>query len=700
MARWFASLGIFAAAVVPSVTLVWSAAAINRPPTVARDAILAAIPTQPSALINVSRADMPASPDILQLGKRSTAALQQCLANNQEADLRSYCADLIGLLADRSALPALWIALEDWDATVRSHVIDALARIPDARSLPKLLTAFDRPDEGGSNRNAILKTLGALGDRRAIDVLRRELRKPSHDVQRIVAFRALWRSRSLMTRSALIEEIDRAIRSDDSAVSYAAILRASELRSPNLVPALLQRMKDTDTDTRNKAVYALGLTGDPRAAGPLRALLVETRDARMLNNIAFALERLDKAAFFAEIGRLAAHPQAIIRLNASFVLGDIRRKDAMPLLANALKDASAQVKLQAMTGLRDSPAEVAPLFEHELTDPRLEVQRAAIDALASRGRAQSITQLETLILDPERDTSLREEAIFAAHQIDPNRSRELVFHTMFVHGDARQRKRAAIALGAAGDPRMTPYLMACLERRECALSDVASLLHQSKDLAIAGRVLRAWAEGRRELAPLVAQLRPAGTSTLALADLDVAIAGSGHKSLSGAIKLIADLQETSARDRLAKLQPKYADQRLRIDVARARLGDAAADRAVLRALEESPAEWLPSMVRVVRAIPEPTVRARLAPALEQRFVHPEFATSLSAAAVLLDWQPQRGMKRLIDAMHSPRILERELALRYLRMRPTEANPLLALAMRSERDDHVKEELRKLLEGAK
>lgn len=700
MARWFASLGIFAAAVVPSITIVWTAAARNRPPSVARDAILAAIPTQPSALINVNRADMPASPDILQLGKRSTAALQQCLANNQEAELRSYCADLIGLLADRNALPALWIALEDWDASVRGHVIDALARIPDARSLPKLLTAFERPDEGSNNRNAILKTLGALGDRRAIDVLRRELRKPSRDVQRIVAFRALWRSRSLMSRSALLEEVDRAIRSDDGAVSYAAILHASELRSPSLVPALLQRMKDPDTDTRNKAVYALGLTGDMRAAAPLRALLVETRDARMLNNIAFALERLDKAAFFAEIGRLAAHPQAIIRLNAAFVLGDLRRKDAMPLLATALQDASAQVKLQAMTGLRESPGDVAPLFERELADARLEVQRAAVDALATRGRAQSIARLEAIILDPERDAALREQAIFAVHQIDSNRGRELVFHTMFIHGDAAQRRRAAIALGAAGDTRVTPYLMACLERRECALSDTAQLLHQSKDLAIAGRVLRAWAEGRAELAPLVAQLRPAGTSTLALADLDVAIEGSGRKSLTSAIKLVADLQETSARERLAKLDAKYADQRLRIDVARARLGDASADGAVLRALDDSPAEWLPGMVRIVRAIPESTVRARLAPALEQRFAHPEFATRLSAAAVLLDWQPQRAMARLIEAMRSPRILERELALRYLRMRPTEANPLLAVALQSERDDHVKEELRKLLEGVK
>lgn len=700
MARWLASLGLFTAALVPSITFVWSATARNRPSTTARDAVLAAIPTQPNALINVSRADMPASPDILQIGKRSTAALQQCLANNQAAELRSYCADMLGMLADRTALPSLWVALEDWDASVRGHVIDALARIPDARSLPKLLTAMARPDETGTNRNAIVKTLGALGDVRAVDVLRRELRKPSRDVQPIVAFRALWRSRSLMSRGALIEEIDRAIRSDDGAVSYAAILHASELRAPSLVPALLGRIKDPDLDTRNKAVYALGLTGDMRAARPLRALLVETRDARMLNNIAFALERLDKAAFFTEIGRLAAHPQAIIRLNAAFVLGDIKRQDAMPLLATALGDASAQVKLQAMSGLRDAPGEVAPLFERELRDSRYEVRRAAIEALATRGRTQSIPALEKIVLETKRDPELREEAIFAVYRLDPVRGSELVYHTMFVHGDDQQQRRAAIALGANHDQRVLPYLMACLERRACTLPEVEPLIKQSNDHAIAGRVMRAWAEGRRDLAPLVAQLKAPGTNTLALADLDVAIEGSGKPTLSPAVKLVADLQETSARDRLARIETKSSEQRMRIDTARARLGDREADRAILRALDDSPPELLPAIVRILRTIPEATVRARLAPALHERYTNGEFAVRLSAAAVLLEWEPKAALPQLVAGMHSSQILERELALRYLRMRPTEANPLLASALRTERDDHVREELRKLLEGVK
>jgi len=700
MRHTLTTISIFLAATVPTFVYVQGAGARARDSvdTPSRRAVLAAIPRTPSALINITAADMPASPDILQLGKRSTRALEQCLANNAIPSLRSHCADLLGVIGDRSALPSLWVALEDWEPSVRGDVIDALAKIPDGRSLPRLLQAFARADENSENRNAILTALGVIGDPKAVEVLRRELAHPSSDTRRIVAFRALWRSRSLWPRGLLIDELDRAIRSDDSAVVYDAILRASELRSPRLVAALLKRIKDPNADTRNKAVYALGLTGDRRAALPLRELLVGTRDARLLNNIAFALERLDKEAFFTEIGRLAVHPQAIIRLNAAFVLGDLKRADALPLLAAALSDASLEVKQQALAGLRDSPAGVAPLLERSLGDPNPLVRRAAVTALAARGRKESVPQLEAVVLAKASDAALREEAIFAVHELDPARGRELVYHALFVHGDPQQRRRAAIALGSRGEARVQEYLMGCLETSECPLAAVSPLLASSGDAAIAGRVLRAWAGGRRDLTTLLVALRPPGTTTLALADLDVALAREDRRALPQAARLLADLQVRAARPTLERIGPsRDPATQARLDVARARLGDERADAALLRALDELPGELLPGIVRITRTIAEPEARARLTPGLEQRYASAEFPTVLSAAAIELEWSPPRALPKLLAALHSSRLLERELALRYLRQRPPAAEPLLASAAVRERDPYVKEELRKLLD---
>ncbi|MSP62174.1 MAG: hypothetical protein EXR72_17945 [Myxococcales bacterium] len=89
MKRWPGALVLLLLVLLPTVGVVWGAAA--DPPDLARDPrhrVLVAIPQHPGALINVTAADMPASPDVLALGRRSTLALEQCAANNADPSLR------------------------------------------------------------------------------------------------------------------------------------------------------------------------------------------------------------------------------------------------------------------------------------------------------------------------------------------------------------------------------------------------------------------------------------------------------------------------------------------------------------------------------------------------------------------------------------------------------------------------------------
>lgn len=634
------------------------------------------------------------------------------------------------MLGDRAALPTLHNALEDWEPRVRRDVIDALAKLPDPGSLDPLLTAFHRADEDNDNRAAILRALGALGLPKAVAVLREELAHPSRDDLRPQAFRALWRSRHVLPRARLCDEVARAIASDNQTLVYDAVLRAGELRSPRLVKPLLAQIEHPREDIRNKAVFALGVTRDRRATAPLLALLPKIREARMRNNIAFAVERLDPPAFYAEVGRRMAHKQAIIRLNATFVAGDIRRIEALPLLEQALADPSDQVKTEALVGLGKVPGSplVAPLIgralgdpsetvrreaivalgklpqgplvpallERALRDPSESVQRDAILALVDRGGPSSIPALESFFGD--RRASLRDEAIHAVHHLSGDKRGDLIHDRLFRLGDPSQRHRAAIALGKTGDVRVRDYLVNCLETRSCQVGEVDAYLRSDRDPAIGNRLLRAWAKDRNDLAPIVAALKPVGFATLASADFDVALALQDYRALRSTIDLMLDLRGESDRARIASVRavPDRGTQ-LHTELALARLGDRSADAELLRLLDHQPAEWLPHLARKIRAIPGSDARARWSPELARRQSGPEFPIALAAAAVLLEWEPEAALPRMLGGLGSQKVLEREPAERYLWHRSPATEALLQRALATEEDAHVGDELRKLLD---
>ena len=320
----------------------------------ARARVLKAMSSDPAVLINVTGREMPSSPDILSLGKRGTLALSRCLSDNVDGDLRGMCAMLLGQLGDPRALPALQGALDDWEPSVRGEVIDALAKIPDASSLEPLAKLLRRKDEETGNRAQILAALGALSHPKAVSLLRGELRKkPEKDGPdlRPAALRALWTSRHLVARATLEGDVAGALASDNDALVLFATEASAELRAGRLVAPLTPLLEHQDEEIRNKAVYALGLIGDRSAARVLLARLPDVRDARMLNNIAFALERLDRDAFYASIRQVIEHKQAIIRLNAAFVLGDVKRPEGLPLLEKALGDPSDYVKTSVVVAL-------------------------------------------------------------------------------------------------------------------------------------------------------------------------------------------------------------------------------------------------------------------------------------------------------------------------------------------------------------
>ncbi len=640
----------------------------------AKKRVLKKMKTDPSVLINVTSREMPGSPDVLNLGKRATKPLERCVSDNADPSIRVRCIQLLREIGDRSALPTLRSALEDWEESVRHEVAWTLETMPDSDSFAPLIKLYKREDETEWVRNNVIDALGAMGSHDAVRFLRRELRAMAKGPdRRSRLFRAVWRSRHLMARATLVGDVVYALRSDNQALVLAATEASSEIREVALVRPLVPLMDHKNVEIRNKAVYALGRIGDKSAARALLGHLPKVREARMLNNIGFALERLDPKAFYKAIDGLAAHKQAIIRLNAAFVVGDVRRPEGLPILERSLGDASDFVRT------------------------------SAIVAIGKLGTDKGISKLEKFADDP--NPSIRQEAIYAINQLSKGKHDALIYDKLFSSTLANSRsgspikKRAAIELGRLDDERVRDYLFLCYETRRCRYSDVKGFFERNKHPHTPGRLLLSWARGRFELTNLVGSQKPAGALAIATSSYDQALATERDRFVHRSADLLGHVGNDATATRVAdELKSDDLFRRLHVGTAATRLGHATAPAALLADLDNAPVTYLPLMVRVLESITEPKARAVLAAELDRRAKgHEDLA--MAAAAVLLAWDPEKGFFRFLDALASKSTRERELAAQYLRrQRSKKLTWVMRRALAREGRPFTRDRLRTLLDS--
>ncbi len=650
-------------------------------PARARRRLLKAIPSEPAVLINVTYRDMPSSPELVNLGKRSTAALERCLADNVEADARARCAIVLEALGDKRALPTLQAALEDWDATVRRRVVRALGSMPDTSSVEPLTKLFERKDEEALVRMEIVKALGSISDKRVVALLRKELQKKSSDGEgaidlRASAFDALWMHRHLMDRNTLIGDVAKALGSDESQLVLSATYAASELRAPKLTAALIPLMESGNPEIANKAIYALGRIGDKTATKALLERLPHVRESRMLNNLAFALERLDKKAFYAEIAKTIEHKQAVIRLNSAFVLGDVSHEDGLPLLARALGDASDFVRTSAV---------------------------AAIGKLALDGSKRDAALAALAPLATDANLSLREEAIYALHALTPGGRADLLHDRLYRGLDPNKHgasiRRAALALGAADDPRVRDYLLQCTLSYGCDVAKVGQTFTKAPRDADTGRILLSWTRSNHQLTDLVATLKPTGAVSLAMSSLRESWSHPEAYDSIDAMRLLGGLGDPSAMELLSqRSNTEERWPRIVALVASGRLGSGSAAPRLAKELDDVAAESMPDAVRAMAVVVEPKFRAALEPLLDERVRREDIHVALAAAAVRLAWSPESGFFRFLEALASSSSFERELAVRYLtKNRDPRVTWAMRRALAREGRDDVRDRLRALLD---
>ena len=492
--------------------------------------------------------------------------------------------------------------------------------------------------------------------------------------------------------------IEKMLEANDAELTRDAIAKASQLRSGRFMNALIALIFSPDDKTQNRAIQALGLLGDKRAVPALAKLLPTARNARLLNNIAFALQRLDDRAFTHEIQRMVTHKQGVIRMNAAFVLGDIRQPKSLPLLERSLADPSERVQLEAVLAISKlAPApEAVRLLEKATASKSAGVRETAIQAVAHHGNERSIPLLEKLLGQPGQPDEM---ILHAIYRLSAGKRSDLIYERLFRGDDDDVRKRAAIVLGKAGDRRVRDYLIACFETDRCGLDDVEAFLRTEKDPVLAGQVLWMWLRGRDDLTDLVGAMRPAGAATLAGNGLDVAVIRGEWPHAGRIATLLGDLHAEAERPHL-QAAANAADGwfRIRALVTRCRLGDGDAATALLRELDNFPIEWLPELVDALHGLREPDARTRLAGDLERRQGGREPTTALAAAATRLPWTPDAALPRLLAGMTAADVVERETAERYLRHDHTSrVEVLLAERQAKERNPELRARLLRLID---
>lgn len=136
------------------------------PPSVARrhQEILERLPGEHDLLINLDPVDLPATSDLIRLGRRATPGIVNGLVNSMSPQVRSSCAAVLTATRDPRALEPLLDALDDPELSVRWRAVDALGSIEGRKATPRLLGLLRQRGAPAEIKEQGIRALGRLGD--------------------------------------------------------------------------------------------------------------------------------------------------------------------------------------------------------------------------------------------------------------------------------------------------------------------------------------------------------------------------------------------------------------------------------------------------------------------------------------------------------------------------------------------------------
>ena len=633
-----------------------------------RQRVLARLTQEPDLLINLDAADLPSSADMIRLGRKATPAIIGGLVNSMSPQVRATCAAVLTGTRDPAALDALIDALDDPNHEVRGLALRALGAVESRKAVPKLVALMNRRRSSYGLREEAVSALGRLGDPRAIEPLLSYF-KQSWDAG---AQRALWNlRRRLSDRNLRVLIVDPLKAADKHKAPPREVLAFSVERAGDLkiraAVRPLQKLFESHEGLQNRVIYNLGRIGDRSAISFLRKRLDRTAAPRLINNVAFALERLgeDPAPFLREA---LTDRRAYIRFNAAFVVGDLRTKALLPELTAALSDRNDYVRSEvavALAKLADPQAIEALEAAAQGSNPI--VVRDAVLALAHidypryHGRV-----VDTLV--PSRVRSVRRKAVgFLASRGEPDPT---VVSAVLGHLDPSRYGDSQLAIEFLrpfldlDNPDATAFLLRL----------VASGDHRHDALVLLGR----WADKRSQFVLRQWLNAPDGE----------------QDQLLRAMGRLRDESSRALAERW-RAQTKHATSRLYGAFALAALGDPAGVEQLVEVLENAPVELKRVAARLMTELPLNRVAGTHAK-LEALLTHDDVYARLYAARVLIQEDHTGAFGRLDKELAKRVPFIRDEVLDIVERAPARHRDPILRAWRKPADPHLKRELDRIL----
>ena len=293
------------------------------------------------------------------------------------------------------AVPALIEALRAHRESDRDRAARVLWRIG-APSVDPLLAVLQDRSSTPEMRAASARTLGIIGDKRAIKGLALVLKDERYFVRQQAAI-ALGQ----MGDSAVGLLLEMA-GSSTPTTREAAIEALGSTSSTRALERVIEALSDSNPNVRSAAVRALGESSSERAVPHLIALLRDESSA-LRGQAAASLGRLGSVAMPSLISALKDGKPSVRQLAAA-ALGDIGSKDAVgPLIDLVTTDQSgARPEAIEALGKIGDPAAITPILS-VLRTASVAVRKRAIGALARFRDARAIEALTTALLDQNEE---------------------------------------------------------------------------------------------------------------------------------------------------------------------------------------------------------------------------------------------------------------------------------------------------------
>ncbi|HYG76177.1 MAG TPA: HEAT repeat domain-containing protein [Planctomycetota bacterium] len=270
--------------------------------------------------------------------------LQELREDNLLAAFAVQCLGAIGKLTPEVE-SGLIRELASHRPEVRQACADTLGRLRSRKAVPVIMENL-KAEKSYPVRGAYMDALGAIGDRSAIPLLKAKLESDEIETLKSHAALALARMGDPSGRAHLVRNID----SPMPALQVLGMIGLAQINEPFMAGYLNKAMESPYEEVWTNAVYLFPILG-PSQALPILRSRFDSQNEVMRRRAALAMGFLGSDEALAYIDRAVRGGTLHERVMGCELLGNLQRRDRIPLLIEKLQDPQTNVRQTAAVAL-------------------------------------------------------------------------------------------------------------------------------------------------------------------------------------------------------------------------------------------------------------------------------------------------------------------------------------------------------------